>query len=220
MVDVTKTDRELGKEIQDLLVFKKINTPWTGVDLPYTEQLSAVEKHMEEVLKLIGFDLQDDSMKETPKRVAKMLVLDKFWGLYPQNFPKVMLIENKMGYDNMLIERDIPVISCCEHHLESIMGKACVAYIPGEKVIGLSKLNRVVEYFSHRPQVQERLTQQILCSLQYVLKTENVAVSITATHNCVQCSGVGHVGCSTTTNCFGGVFIKSGEARNELLKFL
>ena len=220
MLEPDKTEAGLGAVINSLLREKNIHTPSKLPNLSDNERIAVVEMHMKEILEVLGFDLTDDSMAETPKRYAKMMVLEKFWGLKPTNFPKIMTIENKMGYDNMLIEKDIPVISSCEHHLEAIMGKASVAYIPANKVIGLSKLNRVVEYFSHRPQVQERLTQQILTSLQYILGTENVAVSISATHNCVQCRGVGHIGSSTTTNCFGGVFLEDGKARNELLKFL
>lgn len=220
MLDKAKTDPALGKQIQDHLKKLNMHTPSVIPALSGVEKVDLAEKLMTEVLRCVGFDLTDDSMKETPRRVAKLLVNEKFWGLYPENFPKIMTIENKMGYNQMLLERDIPVMSCCEHHLEAIIGKATVAYIPKDKVIGLSKLNRVVEYFSRRPQVQERLTQQILNSLQFILNTENVACSITALHQCVQCRGISHIGCSTTTNCFGGVFLEDASAREELLKFI
>lgn len=223
MLEKKKTDPKLGKEVQDMLVSIGLQTPTKETPFPRPhdlQKIDTIELHMKAILDAIGFDLNDDSMCDTPRRVAKMFVLEKFWGLDPDNFPKVMTIENKMGYDQMVLERDIPVISSCEHHLEAIMGKATVAYIPNKLVIGLSKLNRIVEYFARRPQVQERLTQQIQKTLQYVLQTENVAVSLSCEHNCVQCRGVGHIGSSTTTNAFGGVFLERGKVRDELLHFL
>lgn len=220
MLDKNKTDKVLGEQIAGLLNSIGLQTPSTYKHLNENEKIEVVEKHMREILDVLGFDLTDDSMQDTPRRVAKMMVLEQFWGLSSANFPKMMAVENKMGYDQMVMERDIPIISQCEHHLQGIIGKATIAYIPDQKVLGLSKLNRVAEYFSRRPQVQERLTQQIQKALQYILETNDVAVSITATHNCVACRGIGHVGCSTTTNAFGGKFLSMPVVREELLKFL
>lgn len=224
MLEKDKTDAVLGQQIQGLLESIGLQTPTVhraaSGSLTTAEKISVIEDHMRKILDILDFDLGDDSMKDTPKRVAKMMVNEQFWGLSPKNFPKMMTVENKMGYDQMVMERDIPIVSQCEHHLQGIIGKATIAYIPDRKVLGLSKLNRVAEYFAHRPQVQERLTQQIQKALQYILETENVAVSVTATHNCVACRGVGHTGCSTTTNAFGGAFLSEPVVREELLKFL
>lgn len=223
MLDKKKTDPQLGEEVQAVLTSLGLQTPTKEAEFPTQHEASkidVIEEHMRAILHTIGFDLSDDSMAETPRRVAKMFVNEKFWGLDPANFPKIMVVENKFKYDQMIIERDIPVVSCCEHHLEVIVGKATVAYIPKERVAGLSKLNRVVEYFSRRPQVQERLTQQIQKTLQYVLDTEDVAVSILASHNCVACRGVQHVGCDTVTNAFGGAFLDVDKARAEFLHFV
>jgi GTP cyclohydrolase I len=172
---------------------------------------------MEGIMQTLGMDLQDDSLADTPKRVAKMYVNEHYWGLHPENFPKVTLIENKMGYDEMLIEKDITVMSNCEHHFVTIEGKAHVAYMPKDKVIGLSKLNRVVEYFSRRPQVQERLTSQIFEALKFILGTEHVAVVINAKHYCVISRGVGDQTSYTMTSALGGVFRDIPEVRKEFL---
>lgn len=223
MLEKSKTDKVLGEQIQGLLEGIGLHTPAVYRQNPLTdgEKISYIEDQIRKILDVLGFDLNDDSMRDTPERVAKMMVLEQFWGMATENFPKMTTFEKKRcEYDQMVLERDIPFVSQCAHHLQAIIGKATIAYIPNGRIVGLSKLNRLVEYFSRRPQTQETLTEQIQKSLQYVLETDNVAVSLTATHNCVACRGVGHFGCSTTTNAFGGAFLATPVVREELLKFL
>ena len=163
----------------------------------------------------LGLDLSDDSLIETPKRVAKMYVNEIFWGLDFEAFPKCTTVDNKMKYDEMVVERNINVQSNCEHHFVVIDGLATVAYVPKQKVLGLSKINRVVEYFSKRPQIQERLTEQIFHALQFILETEDVAVMIDAQHFCVKSRGVEDAGSSTITSKLGGGFKSDPAARAE-----
>lgn len=220
MLDATKTDRELGWRIHLLLSGNGVETPC--VDRPYfspKKKISLLEPKFREVMEVLGMDLKDDSLRETPRRMAKMFINDLYWGLDWRNFPKVTTIENKMQYDSMLIERDIKVISSCEHHFVTMYGRCNIAYIPGERVIGLSKLNRIVEYFSHRPQVQERLTEQIFYTLQEILKTEDVAVLIKAEHFCVKARGVEDLNADTITTRLGGAF-NMGICRSEFLNSL
>lgn len=177
-------------------------------DLSDKEKIDHIEKHFREILHTLGLDLTDDSLQGTPRRVAKMFVQEIFKGLNPASEPAITLFENKFGYHQMLIEKNIKVQTFCEHHFLPIQGVAHVAYIPNGYVIGLSKLNRVVEYFSKRPQVQERLTVQIANHLRTVLKTDDVAVYIDAKHMCVEMRGVEHSGCSTVTSDFSGAFLE------------
>ncbi len=163
----------------------------------------------------LGLDLDDDSLCETPKRVAKMFVSEIYWGLDPDAFPKCTTVENKMGYDEMVIERGITIYSDCEHHLRPIVGVANVAYIPNKKVLGLSKIPRICEYFAKRPQIQERLSMQIFHALSYILETDNIAVSINAGHLCVSQRGVEDTTANTTTNKLGGVFKNDPATRAE-----
>jgi GTP cyclohydrolase I len=164
--------------------------------------------------------LSDDSLIETPKRVAKMWINEIYWGLEPKNFPKCTTVDNKMHYDEMVIERNITSMSTCEHHLVTIDAKAFVAYIPNEKVLGLSKLNRIVEYFSRRPQIQERLTAQIAETLKFILGTDNVAVVVDGVHYCVKSRGVEDVTSSTITSSLHGCFREVPEARAEFMNFV
>ncbi|MFB9865120.1 GTP cyclohydrolase I FolE [Rufibacter immobilis] len=175
-------------------------------DLTDEQKINGIEHHFREIMQLLGLDLEDDSLKGTPRRVAKMYVKEIFDGLNPENRPNARLFENKYGYRQMLVERDITLYSSCEHHFVPIIGKAHVAYIPNEHVIGLSKLNRIVQYYGRRPQVQERLTRQIAQELRDVLKTENVAVYIEADHLCVMSRGVNDVSSSTITSEYSGLF--------------
>lgn len=175
--------------------------------------------HFAEIMDVLGLDLTDDSLKETPNRVAKMYIEEIFSGLDPKNKPEIKLFENKYQYNQILLEKDITFYSSCEHHFVPIIGKAHVAYIPQEKVVGLSKLNRIVQYFSNRPQVQERLTQQIGNDLQNLLETKDVAVIIEAKHLCVSMRGVKDDTSSTTTVFFGGEFLKS-EKQIELNNYI
>jgi len=171
------------------------------------EKIDGIEYHFREIMELLGLDLTDDSLQNTPKRVAKMFVKEIFAGLNPANKPEVTLFDNKYQYRQMLVERGIPVQSTCEHHFQPIIGKAHVAYISSGKVIGLSKINRIVEHFARRPQVQERLTVQIAEELRKVLQTNDVAVYIDAKHMCVEARGVEHHGCSTVTSSYHGKFL-------------
>lgn len=173
---------------------------------------------MTAIMRLLNLDLTDDSLAETPSRIAKMYVDEIFSGLDYANFPKITLIENKMSVDEMVTVRDITLTSTCEHHFVTIDGKATVAYIPKDYVIGLSKINRIVRFFSQRPQVQERLTQQILVALQTLLGTTNVAVSIDAIHYCVKSRGVCDATSSTSTTSLGGLFKSNPSTRQEFLR--
>lgn len=183
-------------------------------------KVELIEKHFREIMHIMGLDLSDDSLKGTPHRVAKMYVKEVFSGLNPKNKPVAKLFENKYKYNEMLVEKDITFHSHCEHHFVPIYGKAHVAYISGGEVIGLSKINRIVQYFSKRPQVQERLTMQIGNELKEVLKTDDVAVIMDANHMCVSSRGVQDVNSSTVTSFFSGKFEKDEQSRNEFLKYI
>jgi GTP cyclohydrolase I len=202
----TKTDPVLGKQVHDHLVKAGVETPVIDNGLSRTEKIEKIEGHFDHIMDTLGLDLSDDSLTDTPKRVAKMYVNEIFWGLDYDAFPKCTTVNNKMHYDEMVVERNINVQSNCEHHFVVIDGLATVAYIPNERVLGLSKINRVVEYFSKRPQIQERLTEQIYYALQYILGTDNIAVLIDAQHYCVKSRGVEDVGSSTITSKLGGGF--------------
>ncbi|MFN7119624.1 MAG: GTP cyclohydrolase I FolE [Saprospiraceae bacterium] len=180
-------------------------------------KMDLIETHFREIMDIIGLDLEDDSLKGTPRRVAKMFVKEIFQGLNPKNKPKISLFENKYQYNKMLVERNITVKSFCEHHFLPIYGKAHIAYISSGKVIGLSKLNRIVDYFSRRPQVQERLTVQIASELKRVLQTEDVAVYLEAKHMCVQMRGVEHEHSDTVTAEYSGKFLNE-NTRAEFLQ--
>ena len=166
-------------------------------------------------MKQLGLDLGDDSLKETPKRIARMYVDEIFSGLDENNFPRIMTIENKFNYDQMLIEANIGIYSVCEHHFVPIIGKAHIAYIPNKKIIGLSKLNRVADYFSRRPQVQERLTANIKDKICEVVETDNVAVTIDAIHYCVIMRGAKDINALTRTSTLGGMFKSETTTRLE-----
>lgn len=185
-------------------------------ELSEEEKMQKIEGHFREIMDIIGLDLNDDSLSGTPHRVAKMFIKEIFSGLNPENKPSVSLFENKYQYKEMLVEKGIKVNSFCEHHFLPIYGKAHVAYIAKGKVIGLSKLNRIVEFYARRPQVQERLTVQIAEELKRVLKTEDVAVFIEAKHMCVQMRGIEHDDCTTITAEYGGAF-KKDSVKNEFL---
>jgi GTP cyclohydrolase I len=183
------------------------------------EKIKNIQHHFKMIMQEMGLDLTDDSLSGTPYRVAKMYVKELFYGLNPANKPKLSIFENKYGYKKMLIEQNITIDSACEHHFLPIIGHANVAYIPKDKVIGLSKINRLVDYYARRPQVQERLVLQILNDLQEVLDTKDVIVSITAKHLCVSSRGIKDQSSFTTTLEYGGCFSKT-EVRNEFLKLI
>jgi GTP cyclohydrolase I len=182
-------------------------------------KIEMIEKHFKSIMEIMGLDLTDDSLQGTPKRVAKMYIKEIFKGLNPANKPDVKLFDNKYKYNQMLVEKNITLFSNCEHHFVPIIGKAHVAYISSGKVIGLSKLNRIVQYYSQRPQVQERLNIQIANDLKEILQTEDVAVVIEATHLCVSSRGIKDTQSSTVTAEYGGKFLDA-DTRNEFLKFI
>ena len=183
------------------------------------EKISIIEKNVKEILFTLGMDMNDDSLKGTPKRVAKAYVNELFCGLNPENMPKGSTFNNKYQYSEMLVEKNITVFSTCEHHLLPIYGKAHVAYFSNNNVIGLSKMNRIVDYFARRPQVQERLTIQVVKALQKILKTDDVACVIDAKHMCVNSRGIRHIDCSTVTGEFGGKF-KDKLIKREFLDYI
>jgi GTP cyclohydrolase I len=183
------------------------------------EKIKIISRHFREIMNVLGLDLTDDSLQGTPERVANMFVKEIFSGLDPKNKPDVTLFENKYKYKQMLVEKNINLYSTCEHHFVPIIGKAHIAYISSGRVIGLSKINRIVQYYSQRPQVQERLTIQIANELKSVLRTENVAVMIDAAHLCVSSRGVKDIDSTTVTAEYGGVFAEP-TTRDEFLKHI
>jgi GTP cyclohydrolase IA len=214
---LTLTDEEIG----DDHIMTSVETPMhdAAFDLTDNEKMHKIAYHFQEIMHTLGLDLTDDSLKGTPKRVAKMYVKEIFSGLNPENKPKIALFDNKYQYNDMLVEKDITFFSNCEHHFVPIIGKAHVAYMSNGKVIGLSKLNRLVQFFAKRPQVQERLTMQIAKELRTALGTEDVAVVIDAKHLCVSSRGVQDVNSSTVTAYYGGRF-KEEARKSEFLTYL
>ena len=210
-----KTDPELGQKVHEHLVKMGVETPTNPNNYDRKEKIDHIEAHFAHIMRILGLDLADDSLIDTPKRVAKMYVNEIFWGLDYEAFPKCTAVDNKMKYNEMVCERNINVQSNCEHHFVVIDGLATVAYVPNQKVLGLSKINRIVEYFSKRPQIQERLTEQVFHTLQYILDTEDVAVMIDAKHYCVASRGVEDTGSSTVTSKLGGGFKSDTAARAE-----
>jgi len=214
-----KTDKELGKKIHNYLISLGIETPMDKkstypVDDDY--KIGQITHHISKIMGVLELDLSDDSLSDTPNRVAKMYVNEIYRGLNYNNFPKITTIENKMDA-GMVVEKNIKSMSSCEHHLITIDGSACVAYIPNKKVIGLSKLNRIVDFFSRRPQVQERLTNQIWYTLSYLLGTEDIAVYLDAVHYCVRSRGIEDANSSTITNKLGGSFKTDPACRAEFM---
>jgi GTP cyclohydrolase I len=197
-------------EIGDDHMYTGIDTPLRkdAFELSDKEKMDKIAYHFGEIMHTLGLDLTDDSLKGTPQRVAKMYVQEIFSGLNPANKPKIALFDNKYKYQQMLVEKDISFYSNCEHHFVPIIGKAHVAYIAKDKVIGLSKLNRIVQHFAKRPQVQERMTMQIAEELKQALQTEHVAVIIEAKHLCVSSRGVNDDTSSTVTSFYGGKFLR------------
>ena len=216
----TKCDPELGKRVHEHLVKCGVETPTIETVDDRKLKIEIIERHFTEIMRIMGLDLGDDSLTDTPKRVAKMYVNEIFWGLDHEAFPKCTTVDNKMKYDEMVVERNVNVQSNCEHHFVVIDGVATVGYIPKQKVLGLSKINRIVEYFSKRPQIQERLTEQIYYALQYILETDNIAVVVDAQHYCVKSRGVEDVGSSTVTSKLGGVFKSDPSVRQEFMNIV
>lgn len=215
------TNEEFQEEIGENHVASIANNPIRedAFDLSDEQKIESIKNDVESILQTLGMDLTDDSLKGTPNRVAKMFVKELFGGLNPNKKPNSSTFENNYKYGEMLVEKNITVYSTCEHHLLPIVGRAHVAYISNGRVIGLSKMNRVVDYFAKRPQVQERLTMQIVQELQRALGTENVACVIDAKHLCVNSRGIRDIESSTVTSEFGGKF-KEELTRREFLEYL
>ncbi len=203
--------------VRNTLLEAGLETPMIETGLSEQQKYERIRELMTGVIETLGLDLGDDSLAETPHRIAKMYVREIFAGLDYRHFPKLSLIDNKMGANEMVKIRNIDLTSTCEHHFVTIDGVAKVAYIPKDRIIGLSKINRIVRFFAQRPQVQERLTRQILVALQALLGTENVAVSIDATHYCVKSRGVMDSNSQTSTTALGGCFKENIHTRAEFL---
>jgi GTP cyclohydrolase I len=210
-----------AEEIGDNHISTSIETPMKADAFAISEQekMIRIEKNFREIMETLGLDLNDDSLRGTPERVAKMYVKEIFSGLNPANKPKIALFENQYQYNQMLVEKDITFYSNCEHHFVPIFGKAHLAYISNGKVIGLSKLNRIVQYFAKRPQVQERFTMQIANELKNVLGTEDIAVLIDAKHLCMSSRGVQDINAATITSFYGGKF-QEEATKQEFLRYI
>jgi GTP cyclohydrolase IA len=214
-------------EIQDFELFgdnhigTSVDTPMRddAFDISDDEKMAIIEDKFRDIMETMGLDLTDDSLRGTPHRVAKMFIKEIFYGLNPANKPKISVFENKFKYNEMLVEKNINMNSTCEHHFLPIVGKAHVAYISNGEVIGLSKINRIVDYYARRPQVQERLTIQIAEELRRILKTDDVAIIIDAKHMCVSSRGIQDESSSTVTAEYSGKF-KDKSVREEFLKYL
>lgn len=219
----TRSNKKMNKskEIGDNHISTNAETPLRkdAFELSDAEKMQSIEKNIEDMMQTLGLDLTDDSLQGTPRRVAKMFVQEVFGGLNPNNRPKMSTFENQYKYGEMLVEKNIGVYSTCEHHLLPVIGRAHIAYISSGRVIGLSKLNRIVNYYAKRPQVQERLTMQIVQDLQKVLKTQDVACVIDAKHMCVITRGIEDTESSTITSEFGGKF-KEAATKREFLDYI
>lgn len=211
-----KKDKDLGNKIHQYLINKGVETPMTGELINKEQKHKNIVSLFSQIMEELNLDLNDDSLKGTPDRVAKMFLNEMFYGLDYSNFPKCTAVENKMKYDEMVTVDNISMASACEHHFVVIDGFARVSYIPNEKVIGLSKINRIVDFFAKRPQIQERLTEQIFFALQCILDTDNIAVKINAVHYCVKARGVKDVTSNTITTKLGGKY-REPSVRNEFL---
>ena len=208
---------EDARKVRETLIESGLETPLIDNGLNRDQKFERIRASFSDIAEALGLDLTDDSLCETPDRIARMYVDEIFSGLDYGRFPKATAIENKMGVEEMVRINDISVVSTCEHHFITIDGQASVAYIPKGKIIGLSKINRIVRFFAQRPQVQERLTQQVLVALQTLLETDDVAVTIDAVHYCVKARGVMDANSSTRTTALGGQFKLDPRTRNEFL---
>lgn len=216
-----EVDKQIADNIGDNHIGTSIDTPMRddAFKLSEVQKMEIIEEKFRDIMETMGLDLTDDSLQGTPHRVAKMFVQEIFSGLNPENKPKISVFENKFKYGEMLVEKNINLNSTCEHHFLPIVGNAHVAYISSGEVIGLSKINRIVDYFARRPQVQERLTVQIANELKRLLKTDDVAVLIDAKHMCVSSRGIQDESSSTVTAEYSGQF-KNRSVREEFLKYV
>ncbi len=208
---------EDARKVRDVLIARGLETPLIDNGLSRDQKYEHISASFADIARTLGLDLSDDSLCDTPKRIARMYVDEIFSGLDYARFPKATAIANKMGVEEMVRIDDISVVSTCEHHFITIDGVASVAYIPAGKIIGLSKVNRIVRFFAQRPQVQERLTQQVLVALQTLLETDDVAVTINAVHYCVKARGVMDANSRTRTTALGGQFKSDARTRGEFL---
>jgi GTP cyclohydrolase I len=214
-----KTNKKLGLEVHNFLVSQGVETPMTGEIKNKEKKQDNIKQLFAQIMMEMNLDLNDDSLNGTPERVAKMFMNEMFYGLDYTNFPKCTAVQNKMNYDEMVTVDNITLASACEHHFVVIDGFATVSYIPNKKVIGLSKINRIVDFFAKRPQIQERLTEQIFHALSYILDTKNIAVKINAVHYCVKARGVKDVTSNTITTKLGGAY-REANVRNEFLNLI
>jgi GTP cyclohydrolase IA len=208
---------EEARKVRDVLIERGLETPLIDNGLSRDQKYERISESFADIARTLGLDLADDSLCDTPKRIAKMYVDEIFSGLDYTRFPKATAIANKMGVEEMVRIDDISVVSTCEHHFITIDGVASVAYIPAGRIIGLSKVNRIVRFFAQRPQVQERMTQQVLVALQTLLETDDVAVTINAVHYCVKARGVMDANSRTRTTALGGQFKLDARTRGEFL---
>lgn len=215
---MASTDAELGLKVRDYLIEKGVESPIKDEQFSPEEKIKQIESKWADIINILGYDINDESLMESPKRISKMMVKELFKGTRYVDFPKCTSFTTKS--DSIVLVKDIQVMSTCEHHFVTIDGLASVAYIPKNVTIGLSKLNRIVDFFSRRPQVQERLTEQIFYALEYILETSDIAVFMDATHYCVKARGVRDQESKTTTSKLGGVFREEGVVRNELFQLL
>lgn len=216
------SNNELYEEMADDHLASAGDTPMRidAFEMTDEEKIASIQEDFSKIMNTLGLDLTDDSLKGTPKRVAKMFVNEIFGGLRPDKMPRMSTFDNKYKYNQMLVEKDITVYSTCEHHFLPIVGKAHIGYISNGRVIGLSKMNRIVDYFAKRPQVQERLTMQIVKAMQEALGTEDVACVIDAKHLCVNSRGIRDIDSSTVTAELGGVFGTDPTTRREFLHYI
>lgn len=216
---MSKCNPELGRKVHEYLMAKGVETPVNLDKLhqPEKRKLAIIEKNVRSIMEALGMDLNDDSLIETPLRVSKMYVNEIFRGLNYDNFPKCTTVDNKMGYDEMVVEKDITAISSCEHHLVTIDQKVTIAYIPKEKVLGLSKLNRLAKFFAQRPQIQERYAEQLFYALECILETSDIAIVVRGKHYCVAQRGVEDTSSYTITSKLGGGFKTDAALRKEFM---
>ena len=212
-----KTDKKLGYEVRKYLIKKGVETPIVDINLGREEKVDLIRANMKTIIEVLGLDTTDDSISGTAERVAKMYIDELCSGLDYNRFPACTVFDNKMGYNQMVLQKDITFHSMCEHHFVNFHGLAQVAYIPNGQVVGLSKLNRIVNFFARRPQVQERLNEQIFYALEYILGTHDIAVLMQAEHLCVKSRGIHDQNSGMTTSKLGGGFYDIAKLRNEFM---
>ncbi|OUD12166.1 GTP cyclohydrolase I FolE [Thioflexithrix psekupsensis] len=219
---MAKVDIELGKQVHEYLVSKGVETPVIEEKLRVSDEvkIAAIKTHITAIMETLGMDLADDSLIETPTRIAKMYVNEIFRGLDYSFFPKCTTVENKMHYDEMVLEKDIAAISSCEHHFVTIDQRVSIGYIPKKRVLGLSKLNRIAKFFAQRPQIQERYAEQLFYALECILQTSDIAIFVRGKHYCVAQRGVEDTSSYTITSKLGGTFKTNAALRNEFMNLI